>query len=76
MSLDGLVGQKRDEEGWRHLRETHELRCPTRLSFSRDGSTGQEHAIGVQVVARSAPRADGEVDPVAVSYYRPARRAR
>lgn len=76
ISLDGLVGPRRFDGGWRWLRKTDQLLAPRRLSFSPNGATGQEEAVAVQVTKRVMARADGESDVVRESYYTPARRAR
>jgi len=75
ISLDGLVTKGRWESGWAHMRRTREMHVPARISFSPDGSTGQEHCVVVEVVPRLVPRQDGEEDLVRQSYYVPPKRA-
>lgn len=58
------------------IRQTRELRCPSRLSFARHGRAGQEYPVAVEVVARAVARQDGEEDLVRVSYYVPPERVR
>lgn len=75
ISLDGLVSSGRDERGWQHMRITRDLLSPGRLSFSLDGSSGQEWPIAVDVVKRPVPRVVGAVDHIERSYFTPPRRA-
>lgn len=74
ISLDGLVSSGRDERGWKHMRITRELLAPARLSFSMDGSSGQEWPIAVDVMRRASPRSLGTTDVIERSYYVPPRR--
>lgn len=74
VSLDAFASARRFEL-LTMLRQTRELRCPSRLSFARHGRAGQEYPLAVEVMARAVPRRIGEEDIIAVSYYTPPRRA-
>lgn len=74
VSLDAFASARRFEIVAR-LRQTRELRSPSRLSFARHGRAGQEYPVAVECVARVVPRQLGEEDLVRVSYYVPPRRA-
>lgn len=74
VSEDAMSGVAKDAL-WRSMRVTDELKVPGRLSYSLDGSTGQENCMAVVAELRGAPRPLGCVDIVRRSYYTPPRRA-
>lgn len=74
VSQDAMCGREK-AACWREMRVTRELVVPSRLSFSLDGSTGQENCVALVVELRAAPRTHATTDVIARSYYEPPRRA-